>query len=63
MQIRGRESGQIIVSASPDEFRLVLASLNEVLNGPYAVPDDDWSDLIGNRRRGRSSSLRASRRP
>ncbi len=41
MQVRGRESGQIIVSASADELRLVLTSLKEVLNRRYAVPDDD----------------------
>ncbi len=41
MQVRGSESGQIIVSASTDELRLVLPSLNEVLHRPYAVPDDN----------------------
>ena len=47
MQLHGRESGQIVVGLSADELRLVLACVNEVLNGPHAVDDEEWSDLIG----------------
>lgn len=47
MEIRGTEPGRIVVSASPDELRLMLAALNEMLNGPYAIPDYDWDSLVG----------------
>lgn len=47
METRGTEPGRIVVSASPDELRLMLAALNEMLNGPFAIPDADWDNLVG----------------
>lgn len=41
-----RGAGQVIISASPDELRLLLGALNEALNGPYAIPDDEWIEPI-----------------
>lgn len=47
METRGTEPDRIVVSASPDELRLMLAAVNEMLNGPYAIPDYDWDNLVG----------------
>ena len=41
-----RGAGQVVISASLDELRLILGALNEALNGPYAIPDDEWIELI-----------------
>ena len=47
MQELRRESGQVVISASLDELRLLLGATNEALNGPYAIPDEDWTELVG----------------
>ena len=46
MQELSRDSERIVVSASRDELRLLLGALNEAFNGPYAIPDDEWTELI-----------------
>jgi hypothetical protein len=47
MQEQERTSDQILVSVSLDELRLLLGIVNEALNGPYAIPADEWIDLVG----------------
>jgi hypothetical protein len=47
MQEQERKSDQILVSVSLDELRLLLGTMNEALNGPYAIPADEWIDLVG----------------
>ena len=47
MQELSRDSEQVVISASLDELRLLLGALNEALNGPYAIPDDEWTALLG----------------
>jgi hypothetical protein len=47
MHEQERTSDQILVSVSAEELRLLLGTLNEALNGPYAIPSDEWIDLVG----------------
>ena len=42
-----RTGDEITVRASPDELRLILGAVNESLNGPYAIPADEWGGLVG----------------
>lgn len=42
-----REGEQVVVSLSLDELRLIGATMNEALNGGYAIPGDIWEELIG----------------
>jgi hypothetical protein len=42
-----REGDQVVVSLSLDELRLIGATLNESLNGGYAIPGDIWEELVG----------------
>jgi hypothetical protein len=42
-----REGDQVVVSLSLDEVRLIGATLNEALNGGYAIPGDVWEQLVG----------------
>ena len=42
-----REGEQVVVSLSLDELRLMLGTLNESINGPYAMPADEWGPLVG----------------
>ncbi len=42
-----REGEQVTVSLSLDELRLIGATMNEALNGGYAIPGDIWPELIG----------------
>jgi hypothetical protein len=42
-----REGEQVVVSLSLDELRLIGATMNEALNGGYAIPGDIWEELVG----------------
>ncbi|HEY3773598.1 MAG TPA: hypothetical protein VGL69_11430 [Solirubrobacteraceae bacterium] len=42
-----REGEQVVVSLALDELRLIGATMNEALNGGYAIPGDIWLELIG----------------
>jgi hypothetical protein len=42
-----REGEQVVVSMSLDELRLIGATMNEALNGGYAIPGDIWTELVG----------------
>jgi hypothetical protein len=42
-----REGEQVVMSLSLDELRLIGATMNEALNGGYAIPGDIWEELIG----------------
>ncbi len=42
-----REGEQVVVSLSLDELRLIGATMNEALNGGYAIPEDVLEALIG----------------
>ncbi|HTU32089.1 MAG TPA: hypothetical protein VMF07_22050 [Solirubrobacteraceae bacterium] len=42
-----REGEQVVVSLSLDELRLIGATINEALNGGYAIPGDIWPELLG----------------
>jgi hypothetical protein len=42
-----RQDDQVTVSASTEELRLLVGALNEALNGGYAIPADEWLDLVG----------------
>jgi hypothetical protein len=47
MEEVGRDGEQIVISASREELRLLAATLVEALNGAYAIPSDEWGDLVG----------------
>jgi hypothetical protein len=42
-----REGEQVVVRLSLEELRLLGATMNEALNGGYAIPGDIWEELIG----------------
>jgi hypothetical protein len=42
-----RDGEHVVVSLSLDELRLIGATMNEALNGGYAIPGDIWEELIG----------------
>jgi hypothetical protein len=42
-----RDGDQVVVSLSLDEVRLIGATMNEALNGGYAIPGDIWEELVG----------------
>jgi hypothetical protein len=42
-----REGDRVVVSLSLDELRLIGATMNEALNGGYAIPGDIWEELVG----------------
>ncbi|MBV9819058.1 MAG: hypothetical protein JOZ07_12010 [Solirubrobacterales bacterium] len=56
MRELSRESEEVTIVASLQELRLLLGTLNEALNGAFAIPDEDWDDLIG-QPTGRASEL------
>ena len=47
MQRIGSEEDEVTVRLSHDELRLLGATLNEALNGAYAIPDAGWDEMIG----------------
>ena len=47
MRELSRDGDQVVASVSLEEVRLLIGTLNEALNGAYAIPDDEWPDLVG----------------
>ena len=44
-----KEGEEIVVRATTEEMRLLGATLNEALDGAYAIPSDEWEELVGPR--------------
>jgi hypothetical protein len=47
MQEVRRDGERVVVEVTLDELRLITGAVNEALNGPYAIPVDDWEALVG----------------